>query len=46
MSEYFEAAWRDAMVLKDIDTIRTDILEAIAKRFGPGGSDPGPKLNY
>lgn len=34
MSDYFEAAWRDAIVLKDIDIIRWDILKDIAHRLG------------
>jgi hypothetical protein len=34
MSDYFEAAWRDAIVLKDIDVIRWDILKDIAHGLG------------
>lgn len=34
MSDYFEAAWRDAIVIKDIDIIRWDILKDIAQRLG------------
>jgi hypothetical protein len=33
MSDYFEAAWRDAIVLKDIDHLRVDVLDAISERL-------------
>lgn len=34
MSDYFEAAWRDAIILKDFGVIRWDILKDIARRLG------------
>ena len=34
MSAYFEAAWRDAIVLKELDIIDWDILKSIAHRLG------------
>jgi hypothetical protein len=34
LSHYFEVIWRDAMVLKDTQTIRLDLLEILAQRIG------------
>lgn len=34
MTDYFEAAWRDAITLKDFDVIEWDILNDIARRLG------------
>ena len=33
LSDYFDAAWHDAIVLKDIDTIRLDLLDEITQRM-------------
>jgi hypothetical protein len=34
MTDYFEAAWRGAIILKDFDLIKWDILDDIARRLG------------
>jgi hypothetical protein len=45
LSGYFDAAWQDAEVLKDIDTIRLDLLDEIEQRLESMGLS-GPKLKY
>ena len=42
MSEYFEAAWRDAIVLKNFGVIRWDRLKDIAHRLGSDIFDNAP----
>ena len=34
MTDYFEAAWRDAITLKDFEIIEWSTLNKIAKQFG------------
>ena len=45
LSDYFDAAWQDAKVLKDIDTIRLDLLDEIEQRLESMGLS-GPRLKY
>ena len=42
MSDYFEAAWRDAIVLKDFGVIRWDHLRDIAHQLGSDIFDNSP----
>jgi hypothetical protein len=46
MSDYFEAAWRDAIVLKDLGAIQWDRLKDIARRLGSDIFDASPPQDY
>lgn len=45
LSDYFDAVWQDAIVLKGISTIKTELLDEITKRIESMGLS-GPKLPY
>ena len=46
MTDYFVAAWRDAIVLKDFGTTHWDRLKDIARRVGSDMFENTPPQGY